>query len=440
MCNTMRFSMSSVLAGALLGVMSQAVTALPLNQAETDYLNALYLHFHRNPELSFQEEHTSARLASELEQAGFEVTVNVGGYGIVAVLKNGEGPTVLVRADMDGLPVKEQTGVPYASDALGKNDAGLDVPVMHACGHDIHMTSLVGTARKLVAERKNWSGTLVLVGQPAEERVGGAKAMLEDGLFERFPRPDYNLALHTNAVLPAGVVGLTSGFALANVDSVDIAVRGVGGHGAYPHTTKDPIVLASHIVVALQTLVSRETSPLDAGVVTVGSIHSGTKHNIISNSAHLQLTVRSYSDDVRENLLSGIKRVAEGQAYAFGLPESLWPEVTYSEPTPSTFNDPDLSERALKALRASLGKENVRELTPVMGAEDFSYFGRTDPKIPSLIFWLGAVEPEKATAAANGEQALPSLHSPFFAPDYVPTLQTGVDAMTTIVLDLMQNR
>jgi len=407
------------------------------DQDEASYLQELYLHLHQNPELSFQEEQTSKRIAAELSSVGYTVTENVGGYGVVAVMENGDGPAVLVRADMDGLPVQEQTGLAYASKATGLNDAGKTVPVMHACAHDIHMTSLVGLARKLSAERNTWSGTVVLIGQPAEERVGGAKAMIAEGLFEKFPKPDFNIALHTSASLPAGQVGLTSGYALANVDSVDVAIKGIGGHGAYPHTTKDPVVLASHIVVALQTLVSRETSPLESGVVTVGSIHSGTKHNIISNNAHLQLTVRSYTDEVRENLLSGIKRIAHAQAQSMGLPETLWPEVTYSEATPATYNDPVLTDRAQEALKVALGNENVKSLSPVMGAEDFAYFGRTDDKIPSVIFWLGAVEADKAAAAGNGGAALPSLHSPFFAPDPAPTIKTGVNSLSAVVLELL---
>ena len=271
----------------------------------------------------------------------------------------------------------------------GLTDDGDSVPTMHACGHDIHMTSLVGAARALSAMRNKWQGTLVLVGQPAEERVDGAKRMIEEGLFEKFPRPDYNVALHASASLPAGQVGVVAGYALANVDSVDIAIKGVGGHGAYPHTTKDPIVLAAHIVVALQTLVSRETPSLDSAVVTVGSIHAGTKHNIISNNAHLELTVRSYEDDVRANLLSGIERIAHGQAQSFGLPKALWPEVSFSEPVPSTYNDPALTERLATIMRETLGDGRVQTVEPVMAAEDFSYFGRTNPKIPSVIFWLG---------------------------------------------------
>lgn len=415
-----------------------ATTANAQDQSEASYLQDLYLHLHQNPELSFHEKQTSKRIAAELRSVGYDVTENIGGYGVVAVMQNGDGPTVLVRADMDGLPVQEQTGLSYASKATGLNDAGKPVPVMHACAHDIHMTSLVGLARQLATSHGTWSGTVVLVGQPAEERVGGAKAMIAEGLFEKFPKPDFNIALHTSASLPAGQVGLTSGYALANVDSVDVAIKGIGGHGAYPHTTKDPVVLASHIVVALQTLVSRETSPLDSGVVTVGSIHSGTKHNIISNNAHLQLTVRSYTDDVRDNLLSGIKRIAHAQAQSMGLPEALWPEVTYSEATPATYNDPDLTERVKRALSDVLGDDNVKTLSPVMGAEDFAYFGRTEDKIPSVIFWLGAVEAEKAAVAEQGGASLPSLHSPFFAPDPAPTVETGVKSLGAIIVSLMK--
>jgi hippurate hydrolase len=275
------------------------------------------------------------------------------------------------------------------------------------------------------------------VGQPAEERVLGAVAMIEDGLFEKFPRPDYNIALHVNATLEAGTVGMVDGYALANVDSVDIAVKGIGGHGAYPHTTKDPIVLASHIVVALQTLVSRETSPLESAVVTVGSIHAGTKHNIISDGAHLQITVRSYKDDVRDNILNGIKRIARAQAVSFGLPEDKMPVVTIGESTPATYNDPRLTERVFTSLSDKLGSDRVQKVSPVMGAEDFAHFGRVEPKIPSLIFWLGGVSKEDVQLAREGKKKLPSLHSPFFAPDREATLKGGVEAMTEAVLELL---
>lgn len=401
------------------------------------YLEALYTHLHLNPEISLQEEKTAARIASELRVAGFDVTENVGGHGLVGVLKNGKGPTVMIRADMDGLPVKEQTGLPYASTATTVDDKGETVPVMHACGHDVHMTSFVGTARRLAAMKDEWRGTVVMIGQPAEERVLGAEAMIEEGLFKKFPKPDHNLALHVSATMKAGDVGMAKGYALANVDTVDMAIKGIGGHGAYPHTTKDPVVLASQIVVALQTLVSRETSPLDSAVVTVGSIHAGTKHNIISDGAHLQLTVRSYKDDVRKRLLDGIKRISEAQAMSIGLPEDMWPVMTVSESTPATYNDPALTEKVFGTLEAKLGAGRVHVLSPVMGAEDFALYSRTEEKIPSLIFWLGTVSAEDAAAAAKGEKKLPSLHSSSFAPVPEPTLKGGVEAMTTAALSLL---
>ncbi|MEE8294977.1 MAG: amidohydrolase [Sphingomonadales bacterium] len=403
------------------------------------YLEELYLYLHQNPELSYQEEQTMHKIAAELDGLGFDVTENVGGFGLVGVLKNGEGPTVMIRTDLDALPLQEQTGKPYASVAKAINQVGDEVFVMHACGHDIHMSAFVGTARRLVELKDQWRGTLVMIGQPAEERGGGARAMLEDGLYERFPLPDYNLALHDGAGAPAGMVGYTPGYALANVDSVDIVVHGIGGHGAYPHTTKDPVVLAAQIVVELQTLVSRVISPLEPGVVTVGSIHGGTKHNIISDEVKLQLTVRSYTDEVRATLLDGIKRIAENLGRAAGLPEDKLPEVTVREDehTPSTYNDPALSERLSNAMRTAQAAGIIIETPPVMGGEDFSEFGRTDEKIPSFIFWIGAVNPEEyaATIAAGG--TFPSLHSPFFAPDPEPTIKTGVRAMTIAALELL---
>jgi hippurate hydrolase len=433
--------MRKILIGALISTaLTTSVSAEDLKSAinkDYPYLSDLYTHLHQNPEISLQEAKTSARMVKELRDIGFDVTENVGGYGLVGVMKNGDGPTVLVRADMDGLPVREQTGLEIASKATTVDDNGNTVPVMHACGHDVHMTSFVGAARRLAAMRDRWQGTLVMVGQPAEERVLGAVAMIEDGLFEKFPRPDYNIALHVNATLEAGTVGMVDGYALANVDSVDIAVKGIGGHGAYPHTTKDPIVLASHIVVALQTLVSRETSPLESAVVTVGSIHAGTKHNIISDGAHLQITVRSYKDDVRDNILNGIKRIARAQAVSFGLPEDKMPVVTIGESTPATYNDPRLTERVFTSLSDKLGSDRVQKVSPVMGAEDFAHFGRVEPKIPSLIFWLGGVSKEDVQLAREGKKKLPSLHSPFFAPDREATLKGGVEAMTEAVLELL---
>lgn len=420
-------------------------------------LNEIYRDLHANPELSLKEARTSQRLADELRSLGFDVTSGlgdawvqakvsrdigdivegVGGYGVVGVLRNGPGPTVLVRADMDALPVNERTNKPYASSFRDITWTGVESGVMHACGHDIHMTSWIGTARQLVAKKEDWSGTLIMIAQPAEEIGLGAQAMLEDGLFERFPKPDFNLALHVSAALPSGSVGYSPGFALANVDSVDIRVNGVGGHGAYPHTTKDPVLVAAHIVTALQSLVSREINPQDPAVVTVGSIEAGSKHNIISDHAILKLTVRSYRDEVRQTLLDGIKRIAEGQAEAFGAPA---PEISIeTDYTPSTYNDPDLAARAGAAFARALGEDNVSVLDPVMGGEDFSQYSRTDANIPSLIFWVGAVEPERIERAKTGKLALPSLHSPFFAPDYEPTIETGVLAMTTAVLDLFES-
>ena len=409
--------------------------------ADLSFLRDFYIELHRNPELSYHEEKSSARLAAELRGLGFEVTEKVGGFGIVGVLENGPGPTVLLRTDMDALPVKELTGLDYASIATTLNDDGLEVPVMHACGHDIHMTVFVGTARRLAALKDHWSGTLVMIGQPAEERGAGARAMLEDGLFERFPRPDYNLALHTAANLPAGVVGFTSGWALANVDSVDITVRGIGGHGSTPHMTKDPIVLASQIVLALQTIVSREIAPQEPAVVTVGSIHGGLKHNIISNEVKLQITVRSYSDKVRAKLLSAIERIAVNTGRAAGLPEDLLP-IYYlhaEESTPSTYNDPQLTERLMVTL-SDVASGGVIKVPPVMGGEDFSRYGRDEPKIPSVIFWLGGVDPAKFEASLRDGTHLPSLHSPLFAPLPDPTITTGVNVMTTAALDLFKKR
>ncbi len=426
---------------ALAALLGSGVSAADLKadiSADYDYLEKLYIHLHQNPELSLQEEKTSARMAAELKKAGFDVTTDFGGHGVVAVMKNGDGPTVMIRADMDGLPVPEQTGLEYASKATTKNEAGETVPVMHACGHDVHMTSLIGTARRLAAMKDKWTGTLVMIAQPAEEQVKGAAAMLEEGLFTKFPKPDYNLALHVSPDIEAGNIGMVPGYALANVDSADIEIYGIGGHGAYPHTTKDPVVLGAYIVTALQTLVARETSPFESGVVTVGSIHAGTKHNIISNRAHLQITIRSYSEEVRENLKSGIERIARGQAIAFGLPEDLMPKVSFSEGTPSTYNTPELTARIYKALEDKMGDERVVDGKPVMAAEDFSLFGRTEDKIPSLMLWLGATPADLMAKVEKGEAKAPGLHSPFFKPDREPTIKGGVEAMAEAALELLQ--
>ena len=417
----------------------------PINE-ELDCLLATYKHLHSHPELSFQEKETSRYLARELRGLGFEVTENVGDYGVfgrtsyglVAVMENGEGPTVMVRTDLDGLPVEERTGVPYASRVRVEN-GGAEVGVMHACGHDIHMTSFLGTAKMLTRLKDQWAGTLVMIGQPAEERGAGARAMLKDRLYERFPLPDYVLALHTSASLEAGKVGYRPGYALASVDSVDILVRGVGGHGAYPQRTKDPVVLAAQMILALQTIVSREVHPNDPAVVTVGSVHGGTKHNIIPDEVRLQLTVRSYKPEVREKIHAAIRRIAHGVATAAGIPPDRAPvvEIPEEEFTRSTYNDPNLTGRVARALKAALGSENVIETDPVMGGEDFSRFGLQTPRVPICIFWLGAVDPARIREARETGASLPSLHSSEFAPLPDVTLRTGVKAMTSAVLDLM---
>jgi hippurate hydrolase len=407
---------------------------------ELDSLEQLYRQLHANPELSFQEKETAAKLVAQIEPLGFAVTPNVGGHGFVAVLKNGSGPTVMVRTDLDALPVVENTGRPYASDRRTKDDQGNDVGVMHACGHDIHMTSFVGTARVLAALKDRWSGTLVMIGQPAEERGAGARAMLDDGLFERFPRPDYVLGLHVSANLEAGRVGYHAGFAMANVDSVDVTIRGVGGHGAYPHYTKDPVVIAAQVILALQTIVSREVPPIEAGVVTVGSIHGGTKHNIIPDEVKLQLTVRSYSDETRQKILDAIERITVGIARAAGVPPEREPTIQQAtaEHTPALYNEPALVERMVPVWQALLGEEHVVPVDAEMGGEDFARYGRQEPKTPIFMFRLGTIDAERMAASQRpGGPPLPSLHSALFWPAPRPAIETGVKAMSGAVLELM---
>jgi hippurate hydrolase len=420
-----------------------------LAESELASLVEVYQHLHSHPELSYHEEQTAAYLADRLRSLGYDVTEGVGrynepgrvSYGLVGVMKNGAGPTAMVRTDLDGLPVSENTGLPYASQITTKDDGGSDVSVMHACGHDVHMASFLGTATLLSRLKDEWSGTLVLIGQPAEERGSGARAMLNDGLYERFPRPDFALALHSNASLEAGKVGYRTGYTLAAVDSVDITVRGEGGHGAYPHTTKDPIVLASRIVVALQTIVSREVSPLDSTVVTVGSIHGGSKHNIIPDQVHLQLTVRSYKPEVRRRVLDSIRRIALGVAASAGVPDDKAPivEIDENEYTPTTYNNPELTERLVQIFERVLGPDNVIEMDPVMAGEDFSRYSLENNDIPISMFWLGTIDPERVEESRRTGTPLPSLHSSLFAPVPEPTLVTGVTAMTSAVLDLMRH-
>jgi amidohydrolase len=431
-----------LLAGAAMTLAVPATAADPVRQATQALMPQLmefYRDFHAHPELSLHEVETAAKLAAEARKAGFEITEKVGGTGVVAVLKNGPGPVLLIRADMDGLPVTEQTGLPFASKVRATTDEGTESGVMHACGHDTHMASWIGTLRNLAAMKAQWKGTLVMIAQPAEERGMGARMMLEDGLFTRFPKPQFALAFHDSASLPAGQIGVTSGYALANVDSVDIIVKGVGGHGAYPHTTRDPVVLAARIVTALQTLVSREVDPLESAVVTVGSIHGGSKHNIIGNEVKMLLTVRSFAPEVRQKLLDGIARIARGEAIAAGMPEDLMPVVkVQDEHTPSTFNTDPLTGRLKTLWTGRFGSDRVTETKAVMGGEDFGRFYLADKALQSTIFWVGGVPQAKWNAAKGDPQQLPSLHSPFWAPEAEAVVSTATEAMTAAALDILK--
>ncbi len=437
---------STATLGLVLGAMALAVPAQAdeLRDAvgeDMPGLMELYKDLHANPELSFQEFETAKKLAARARDLGFEVTEDVGQTGVVAVMRNGEGPTVMLRADMDGLPVTEQTGLPYASKAKGVPASGIESGLMHACGHDTHMAAWIGAAQLLAERKDEWQGTLVMILQPAEELGLGALAMLEDGLFTRFPKPDYVLGFHDAAGAPAGAIGYAKGYALANVDSVDITVKGVGGHGAYPHTTKDPIVVASSIVMRLQTLVSREKNPLDPAVVTVGSFLAGAKHNIIPDEAKLQLTVRSYGAESRAALLEGIERIAKAEAMAAGMPEDRMPVVSVQDPyLPSTYNTPEFTEQVMAGLSERFG-ERVFETPPVMGGEDFGQFYLADPEnIESLIFWVGGVPQDQWAKSEAGELELPSLHSPFWAPDAEAVISTATEAMTAATLDLLPRK
>ena len=396
-------------------------------------MQALYLDLHEHPELSFHETQTSQKMADGLKRLGFEVTTGVGGMGVVGVMKNGTGPTVLIRTDMDALPVPERTGLPYASKVMVKDDTGHDVPVMHACGHDLHMASWLGTATLLSQNKNRWHGTVVMIGQPAEERVAGAAAMLKDGLLTRFPKPNFAIAIHDSAAFPAGSVSVIPGFTAANADSVDITVFGKGGHGAAPDKTVDPIVLSARIILALQTIVSRETNPLDPAVVTVGSIHGGTKNNIIPDEVKLELTIRSYKDEVRAHTIEAIQRICKAEAMAVGAPKE--PEVKVKETVHATYNDPALSERVTAALKKSLGEDRVVKGDPIMGAEDFSEFGRAG--VPSVIFWVGAVDPAKLAQSKQSGVPLPGTHSSLFAPLLPDSLRTAIRAEATAAFALL---
>jgi amidohydrolase len=414
---------------------SLALIVVPRASAESLWpnLQPLYENLHAHPELSFQETATAAKMAERLKALGFDVTTGVATTGVVGIMKNGAGPTVMLRTELDALPIEEKTGLSFASKATGKNPAGETVPVMHACGHDVHMTAWVGAATTLANDKKSWHGTLMMVGQPAEEVGRGAKAMLEDGLLTRFPRPDFAIAIHDNESLPAGTVGIKAGPLFASTDSITIVVYGKGGHGGRPHRTIDPVVIAAKIVVNLQTLVSRENDPLDPAVVSVGSIHGGTKHNIIPDEVRMQLTVRAYKPEVRERLLRGIERMALAEATAANAPKP--PEVTLSDFTPMTVNDAALAARVAPALRKALGEARVTEAIPVMAGEDFSRYAEAG--IPILVMWVGTVKPETFERAQHDGTVVPGIHSSLFAPDEQPTIMTGVEALVAAAREVL---
>ena len=428
--------------------LAQEMTVEKTAVSELPSLLAIYKDIHSHPELSTREEKTSALVAKELRATGCEVTENFGEYdnpnlkcyGVVGIMKNGTGPTVLVRTDMDALPVEEDTGLPYASKVTAQGDDGREVHVMHACGHDAHMSAFIGTARALQRLKDRWSGTIVFIGQPAEETVGGARALLKAGLYNRFGKPDFALGFHDKADLQTGHIGVTPGYTYANVDSVDVTVRGVGGHGAYPHKTKDPIVLAAEMINAWQTIASRENNPLDPIVVTVGSIHGGTKHNIIPDEVKMQLTVRTYKSEVRDRVLKAIDQIAKGIASAGGVPADRAPivNVLKDQFTPATYNNPDLTKRLVGVWKNVLGADNVEIVDPTMGGEDFAEYSLPDHSIPAVDFHIGAVDPEKIAQFKREGKELPSLHSSKFAPVPEPTIRVGIIGMTSAVLDLMK--
>jgi len=423
-------------------------TPQSLADAELPSLLATYKDIHSHPELSTQEQRTAAIIAKELRAAGCEITENFGkydnpklrSYGVIGILKNGDGPKVLVRTDMDALPVGEETGLPYASKVVAKNDEGKEVRVMHACGHDAHISMFIGVARALAKLKNQWHGTIIFVAQPAEELGSGARALLNAGLYQKFGKPDFALGFHDKADLQTGHIGVTEGYTYANVDSVDVTVRGVGGHGAYPHKTKDPIVLAAEMINAWQTIASRENNPLDPIVVTVGSIHGGTKHNIIPDEVKMQLTVRTYKAETRERVLAAIERIAKGIAAASGVPPDRAPIVSVSKDqfTPATYNNPELTKRLVAVWKKSLGNENVEIVDATMGGEDFSEYSLPDHSIPAVDFHIGAVEPAKIAEYKQAGKELPTLHSSKFAPVPEATIRVGIIGMTAAVLDLMK--
>ncbi|HTL79449.1 MAG TPA: amidohydrolase [Candidatus Babeliales bacterium] len=423
-------------------------TPQSLADAELPSLVGMYKDLHSHPELSGQEERTAALIAKELRATGCQVTEHVGKYenpkdkpyGVVGVMKNGDGPTVLVRTDTDALPVEEETGLPYASKVVAKNDEGKDVHVMHACGHDTHIAAFIGTARALAKLKDQWHGTIIFVAQPAEEIGTGARALLKDGLYDRFGKPNFALCFHDKADIEAGHIGVTEGYTSANVDFVDVTVRGVGGHGAYPHKIKDPIVLAAQIINAWQTIVSRENNPLDPVVVTVGSIHGGTKHNVIPDEVKMQITVRTYKPQVRGRVLADIDRIAKGCAAAAGIPAELAPIVSVPKDavTVAAYNNPELTKRLVAVWKKALGDKNVEMVDPTMGGDDFADYSLPDHSIPAVYAHFGAVDPAKIAESKQTGKELPTLHSSKFAPVPEPTIRTAIIGMTTAVLDLMK--
>jgi amidohydrolase len=403
-----------------------------------DDAELMYRDLHQNPELSLQEFRTAAKMADALKNLGFEVTTGVGGNGVVGVLRNGTGPVIMLRTDMDALPVKETTGLPWASNVMVRDNRGNETPVMHACGHDFHMTVWRGTLTALVSLKNKWNGTIVAVAQPAEEVSAGSQQMIKDGLFTRFPLPDYALCYHVSPDLPAGTTGYLAGPIFAGVNSVDIKVFGVGGHGAMPHKTIDPIVLTARMILDYQTIVSREINPVAPAVVTVGSIHGGTKHNIIPDEVDLQLTIRFFTDDVYNQIISALRRISDNLAYSAGLKADRLPQINVrDEYTPPLANDPDLVNMAVASMASILGKDNVIKVDPATVAEDFSRYGRTPEKVRIALFWLGGVNPSVYRESKETDLMLPGLHSSNFHPDFRPAYMTGVEAMTRTIIDFM---
>lgn len=403
-------------------------------------LNPLYIDLHQNPELSYMEFNTAKKMAVKLRELGFDVTEGVGGNGVVGVFKNGEGKTIMLRTDMDALPIKENTGLQYASKVIMKDDKGIEAAVMHACGHDMHMTVWLGTLKIMLELKDEWKGTIIAIAQPAEEVSGGSIAMINDGLFKRFPKPDYALCYHVSAELPAGTIGYYPGPIFAGVNSIDISIYGIGGHGALPHTTIDPVVIASRTVLALQTVVSREINPFNPAVITVGSIHGGTKHNIIPDEVKMQLTVRFFKDEVFEQIKEALYRIPKGIAISAGTPEDKLPKVTIAnEFTPPVANNADLVMKGVKSMQDILGTALVKQVDPATVGEDFGKYGRTDEKIPIALFWLGSVNHELYEDHLKNGTSIPSLHNAGFAPDFTPTFKGGVSAMSKTMIDLFKN-